>query len=163
MRIALVFVAALGLQAQTDPVSIDLLRHPASAKVRRELQSAMAKAGAGDDESAIGDLQEALKKHPDAAPWVYNLLGVEYVKTDRFKEGVTSLEHAVALLPNDGPTRYNLALALICAGDYDRARQEVQKAVELEPGNAAMRARLKTLLEKAKPPVVTTAGAAASR
>jgi Flp pilus assembly protein TadD len=51
----------------------------------------------------------------------------------------------VFLLPHDAMTHYNFGLALICAGDRERARHEIQRAVELDPGDAAMRARLNSL------------------
>jgi Flp pilus assembly protein TadD len=42
-------------------------------------------------------------------------------------------------------THYNFGLALVCAGDYRRAAQEVQRALELDPNNGAMRVRLNAL------------------
>jgi Flp pilus assembly protein TadD len=51
------------------------------------------------------------------------------------------------LLPHDPMTHYNFGLALVCAGDYDRATQEVQRALELDPKNPRMQERLNALLE----------------
>jgi len=126
-------------------VSVDVLRHPMSAKVRRLLLSAMDKMESGDHEAAIAQLRETLTKYPDSAPYVHNLLGIEYVKTDQFNAAVSSFEQAVLLLPHDAMTHYNFGLALICSGDYDRAAQEVQRALALDPGNAQMQARLDTI------------------
>jgi Flp pilus assembly protein TadD len=136
---------ASDVSAQT--VSVDLLRHPISAKVRPLLLSAIEKMEAGDHEAAIAQLRETLSKYPDSAPYVHNLLGVEFVKTDRFETAIRSFEQAVALLPHDAMTHYNFGLALVCAGDYDRATQEVQRALELDPKNPRMQARLNALLE----------------
>ena len=83
--INLYLIAALAcctVSAQTVPV--DVLRHPVTAKVRQLLVKAMDKMESGDHEAAIAVLRETLLKHPDSAPYVDNLLGVEYVKTDRF-------------------------------------------------------------------------------
>src|SRR5579862_7013220 len=66
-------------------VSVDLLRHPITAKVRKQILSAMDKMDSGDHEAAIEQLRETLAKYPDSAPYVHNLLGVEYVKTDQFE------------------------------------------------------------------------------
>ncbi len=129
-------------------VSVDLLRHPISAKVRQLLLSALHKMESGDHEAAIALLRKTLAKYPDSAPYVQNLLGVEYVKTDRFEAAVSSFEQAVLLLPHDAMTHYNFGLALVCAGDYDRAAQEIQRALELDPSNAQMQARLNALLEQ---------------
>jgi Tfp pilus assembly protein PilF len=142
---------AASQQPETKPssgpavVSVDLLRHPISANVRKRLLSALNRMESGDHEGAIAQLQETLSKYPDSAPYVHNLLGVEYVKTDRVEAAVSSFEQAVSLLPHDAMTHYNFGLALICAGDYDRAAQEVQRALELDPGNAQMQARLDTI------------------
>ncbi len=159
---ALVFSATLGapgLSAQTGSangakpgnrpvISVDFLRHPITAKVRPLLLGAMEKMEAGDHETAIRQLRETLTKYPDSAPYVHSLLGVEYVKTDRYEDATSSLEQAALLLPHDATTHYNFGLALICAGDYDRATQEVRRAVELDPTNTSMRVRLNVLLER---------------
>ena len=147
------FLGASGVTAQTRPlaISVDFLRHPVSGKVRRQILSAMAKMESGDHEAAIGQLWETLAKYPDSAPYVHSLLGVEYVRTDRYQAATNSLEQAALLLPHDATTHYNLGLALICAGDYDRATQEVQRAVELDPTNPRMQVRLKALLQRQRP------------
>jgi Flp pilus assembly protein TadD len=129
-------------------VSVDLLRHPISAKVRPLLLRAIETTESGDHEAAIAQLRETLAKYPDSGAYVYNLLGVAYVKTDRFETAVRSFEQAVLLLPHDAMTHYNFGLALICAEDYDRATQEVRRALELDPKNPRMQARLNALLER---------------
>jgi Flp pilus assembly protein TadD len=139
-------LAASDVSAQT--VSVDLLRHPISAKVRPLLLQAIEKMESGDHEAAIEQLQKTLEKYPDSAPYVHNLLGVEYVKTDRFETAIRSFEQAVLLLPHDAMTHYNFGLALVCAGDFERATQEVQRALELDPKNPRMQARLNALLER---------------
>ena len=139
------FFSSTFAASQQPVVSVDLLRHPITAKVRKLLLSAMDKMDAGDHEAALAQLRETLTKYPDSAPYVHNLLGVEYVKTDRFEAAISSFEQAVLLLPHDAMTHYNFGLALICSGDYDRAAQEVQRALELDPRNAQMQARLDTI------------------
>ena len=73
-----------------------------------------------------------LTKYPDSAAYVQDLLGVSYVKTDRYQDAISSFEQAVTLLPHDAMTHYSFGLALVCAGDYERATQEVQRAVALD-------------------------------
>jgi len=126
-------------------VSVDILRHPVNAKLRKLLLSAIEKTDCGEHEAAIGQLLDILRKYPDSAPYVHNLLGVEYVKTGRFQTAVSSFEQAISWLPHDAMTHYNFGLALVCAGDYRRAAQEVQRALELDPSNGAMRERLNAL------------------
>lgn len=130
-------------------VSVDILRHPISGKVRRLVLRGMSRMNAGEYEDAISILESTLAKYPDSAAYVDNLLGVAYVKMDRYQEGVDVLEKAIALLPHDAMTHYNLGLALICSGDYERATQEVQRALELDPKNAKMQARLDALMDHA--------------
>jgi tetratricopeptide (TPR) repeat protein len=78
-------------------------------------------------------LKETLEKYPESALYVQSLLGVEYVKTERFQDAVGSFEQAVSLLPHDAMTHYNFGLSLACAGDYTRAEQETRRALELDP------------------------------
>jgi predicted Zn-dependent protease len=127
-------------------VSVDVLRHPMTKKVRLRLLKAMEKMESGQHEAAIQELQETLAKYPDSAAYVDSLLGVEYVKTDRFQAAISSFEQAVLLLPHVATAHYNFGLALVCAGDYDRAAQEVQRALELDPTNPRIQARLNALL-----------------
>jgi tetratricopeptide (TPR) repeat protein len=144
--------AASGVQAGqiaegSAVVSADMLRHPIAPKVRQRLLSALKKMDSGDHEAAIGQLKETLAKYPESAPFVDNLLGIEYVRTYRDKDAIASFEQAERLLPRDAMTHYNFGLALVCAGDYDRAAQEVQRALELEPKNPKMQARLNSILQ----------------
>jgi tetratricopeptide (TPR) repeat protein len=129
-------------------VPVDILRHPVKAKVRRQLLNAMEKMEAGDHERAIEQLLEILAKYPDSAAYVHNLLGVEYVKTDRLQAAISSFEQAVLLLPHVAMAHYSFGLALICSGNYDRATQEVQRALELDPKNTQIQMRLTALLLK---------------
>jgi len=132
--------------ALSPVIPMDVLRHPVTPKVRKILLSAMAKIDAGEHEPAIDQLKETLRKYPESAPYVQNLLGAEYVKTDQLPEAISSFEQAVSLLPHDPMTHYNFGLALICAGDYDRAANEVRRALELDPQNQQMQARLREIL-----------------
>jgi Tfp pilus assembly protein PilF len=119
-----------------------------TAKVRQRLRKAMERMDSGDHETAIRLLLETLTKYSDSAPYVQSLLGVEYVKTDRFKAAVTSFEQAVWFLPHEAMAHYNFGLALVCAGDYDRAEQQFRRALELDPKNPRMQARLSAVLER---------------
>jgi Flp pilus assembly protein TadD len=61
---------------------------------------------------------------------------VEYLKTGQLAEAVNALEQAVLLLPHDASNHANLGLALACKGKYDRARPELERALDLDPHNA---------------------------
>jgi Flp pilus assembly protein TadD len=142
------------LGAQTTPsdgqaaVSVDVLRHPITEKARRMLHKALEKLNSGNDEAAREQLLEMLAKYPDSAAYVHSVLGVIYVRTSRFTEAVSSFEQAVSLLPHDAMTHYNFGLSLACAREYDRAEQEVRRALELDPKNTSAQTLLGVLLHR---------------
>lgn len=104
---------------------------------------------AGEHENAIRQLLAVLAKYPESAAYVFSLLGVEYLRTDRFTDALDSFEQAVALLPHDAMNRYNLAVSLLCNHDVERGEQEARRARELAPTNPAMR-ELVDAIERAK-------------
>ena len=57
-----------------------------------------------------------------------------------------SFEKAVAIVPQDATNHYNLGLSLLSAGSYQRGREKVQRAVELDADNATAKALLDSLL-----------------
>jgi len=136
------------VRARPSVVSVDVLRHPLPPKVRQLLIRAMVRMDAGDHEAAIEQLRETLRKYPDSAAFVYELLAVEYAKVERFQEAVSAFEQAVSFLPHDSMTHYNFGLALISTGDRERAEQEFQRAVELDPKNPKMRVLSAQLAQK---------------
>ncbi len=155
-------LALLPLEAQNDPalttanaksssaghvISVELLRYPIHEKARRMLQKALVTMDSGNHEAAIGQLRETLAKYPESAAYSQSLLGIEYLKTDRFQAAVDSLEQAVALLPHDAVNRYNLALSLALTGDYQRSEEQVRRALEIDPNNTTMQTFLNALLK----------------
>jgi Flp pilus assembly protein TadD len=129
-------------------VNADLLRHPLSENVRKMLRRALAAMNAGRHEEAVGQLRQTLAKYPKAAPYVHSILGVEYIKTNNFADAVKSFEVAAESFPHDPTTHYNLGVSLACAGRYDRATQEVRRALELDPKNASAQELLAQLQEQ---------------
>lgn len=119
-------------------VSTDSLRHPISQKARGMLQKALRAMDSGDHHAAIKQLTLTLAKYPDSAAYVHSLLGVEYMRTERYQDAMNSFEQAAALLPHDAVNRYNLGLSLVCNGVLDRGELEVQRAIQLDPTNTTM-------------------------
>jgi Flp pilus assembly protein TadD len=136
------------VRGANSTVSADLLRNPINAKARQMLQRALESMKSGDHEAAIAQLLETLAKHPDSAAYAHSLLGVEYLRTDRYGAAVSSFEQAVFLLPHDAVNRYNLGLSLLCLGDYKRGEQEVKLASEIDPNNTSIQALLNALLQR---------------
>jgi Flp pilus assembly protein TadD len=123
-------------QAPARTIPAELLRYPLSDKARHMLQKALQTSNAGDHANAVQELQKTLSKWPGTGPYVYSLLGVEYLKTGRIPEAVQTLERAVAFLPHDASNHANLGLALACNREYDRAAPELRQALDLDPHNS---------------------------
>ncbi len=68
--------------------------------------------------------------------------GDEYVQKEKFKEAVIEYKNAVKAGPKDAALRWKLAKAALDAKDIRTAFQELQKAVELDPGNYEARGKL---------------------
>ncbi|MBV8842365.1 MAG: tetratricopeptide repeat protein [Bryobacterales bacterium] len=162
IRVALFALISLPLLRAGDPiqfrtitvpepaakVSSDLVRHPINEKARHLLLKALETMNTGDHESAIEQLLAVLAKYPESAAYVHSLVGVEYIKTGRYPDAINSFEQAVALLPHDAVNRYNLGLSFVCNGDFERGAQEVRRALQMYPGNQAMRALLDALIKE---------------
>ncbi len=132
--------------AAQGTISADLLRYHVPSKALHLLQDARRAVDAGDHPGAIRSLEKTLAKYPDSAAWAQSMLGVEYLKTYQLPAAVSALEQAVRLLPRDGVNRSNYGLALVLSGQYDRAQQELRRALELDPRNLKTKQLLDALL-----------------
>jgi tetratricopeptide (TPR) repeat protein len=82
---------------------------------------------------AEADLQKALKLYPDQ-PMVLNYLGYSWVDQNRnLKEGMSLIEKAVALKPDDGYIVDSLGWAHYKLGNYKESVRFLERAVELKP------------------------------
>lgn len=82
---------------------------------------------------AEADLQKALELYPDQ-PMVLNYLGYSWVDQNRnLKEGMSLIEKAVALKPDDGYIVDSLGWAHYKLGNYKQAVRFLERAVELKP------------------------------
>jgi tetratricopeptide (TPR) repeat protein len=131
-----------------DAISIDVLRHPITEKARRTLRKALETLNSGHYEEARKQLLAMLAKYPDFAAYVHSVLGVVYVKTNRFSDAANSFEQAVSFFPHDAETHYNFGISLACAMDYRRAESEVRRALELDPKNKSAHCLLSLLLDR---------------
>jgi Flp pilus assembly protein TadD len=131
-------------------VSVDSLRHPLSKKARGMLQNARLAMDSGDHHAAIEQLTLTLAKYPDSATYVHSLLGVEYMRIERYQDAMNSFEQAALLLPHDAVIRYDLGLSLVCNGALDRGELEVQRAIQLDPTNSRMQSLYFLLQERKK-------------
>ena len=128
-----------------ETVSADLLRHPISYKTRGMLQRALDWMRSGKHQEAIHQLEYTLAKDPASAPYVHSLLGYEFMRTDQFTDAVKSFEQAVALLPHDAINRANFGVSLAATGDFRGAKEQAQRARELDPYNPGIQRFLDAL------------------
>jgi len=83
-----------------------------------------------NDEVAVARFEEALARNPAAAvAWAG--LGTSLVKLRRIADGITKLQHAIALEPTMAETHYMLGMAYQAAGDPIRANAAFKKAEQL--------------------------------
>jgi tetratricopeptide (TPR) repeat protein len=120
-------------------ISVELLRYPLSGKASRMLHTALQAASAGDHAGAVKQLQKTLAKYPGSGPYVYSLLGVEYLRMEQISAAEEVLKQAVKLLPHDASNHANLGLALVSKGEYDCAEPELRRALDLDPHYALAR------------------------
>jgi tetratricopeptide (TPR) repeat protein len=92
----------------------------------------------GQWQRAEGDLLHALKLKPDQ-PMVLNYLGYSWIdRGEKLAKGLTMIEQAVALRPDDGYIIDSLGWAHYRMGDYAGAVQYLEKATELVPEDATI-------------------------
>jgi tetratricopeptide (TPR) repeat protein len=103
------------------------------ARVRAALFS-----GTARPDAAVSELKGILASMPDSAE-AHALLGIAYRTMgtpDVIGEAVAELRQALALDPKLAPARYYLANIYLDLGRTERAREELQTALEQLPGNA---------------------------
>jgi Flp pilus assembly protein TadD len=100
----------------------------------------------GNHHGAIDGLREALVKCPADAPYVHNLLGLEYMEVEQYGEAKASFAEAARLMPRESSNHSNLGLSLAIAGEWDTAEQEERKAIQLDKSNSKAQLILEALL-----------------
>ena len=112
---------------------------------RARISYAAALADAGDHESAIGQLQLAVRDFPKAR----STLGRELAAAGRPDEAMRELSAFIAAEPppeDQLPARMLRATILVETGRFDEATAEFRRLVELFPANPVPRERLAILL-----------------
>lgn len=100
----------------------------------------------GATDGGLGFAQALAQRFPDEA-WAHELLGRAFAAEHRGLEAAQSLQRAVELQPT--PARFaQLANALNMQGLPDTALVAMQRACDLEPGNAPYRLALADLLSR---------------
>ena len=75
---------------------------------------------------------EAMNCSPND-PMTLETLGVAYTQVNAFEQAATAFRRAVALMPGQASSRFNLAQSLTAMGDNDGAERELEAGIRLEP------------------------------
>jgi Flp pilus assembly protein TadD len=98
-----------------------------------------------DDETAIGFFELIARDHGDLAePWHYK--GFHEFRLGRWADALQSFRRAEANAPDDPRNPFRQGLVLQTMGDFDGARERLQRAFDLDPGDAVAAARLSRVL-----------------
>lgn len=96
----------------------------------------------GDWEKAEESLVYALAVEPDNALYL-NYLGYSYLENgEKLDEAFAMIRRAAEQVPYDGNVLDSLGWAYYLRGDYDKAVEILEKAVDLQAGNALINAHL---------------------
>src|SRR5262249_38416067 len=91
---------------------------------------------------AEGDLQQALKLKPDEAE-LLNYLGYAWIdRGQHLNEALGMVQKAVAVAPRSGAIVDSLGWAYYRLGDYKKAVDKLEQAVELEAGDPEINGHL---------------------
>jgi len=101
----------------------------------------------------LGDYQEAAlhfsnmaHQNPDDGRAI-GYLGMSQIKLGMVQQGITALQEAARLQPQDALTQYNLGIALIQTQQNQAARISLERALALDPGHSQARAAIAHLDE----------------
>jgi tetratricopeptide (TPR) repeat protein len=127
------------------PVSADFLRHPLSSRARKVLEKAARIGELGNHLAALSHLRQALEKFPSAAPYVHNLMGVEFVSLGQFSAAKEAFRRVLDVMPHISANHANYGLALTALGENMKAEEEFRTALVLDDQNERARALLDDL------------------
>ena len=101
---------------------------------------------------AVNSLQRALTLDPDSATLNQNLLaayhrwGIHYLKTDQISEAFRCFERGLKRFPFSEILLSNLAATHTAAGEYQKALDIYQRALQIHPGYTAVKIGMGTAL-----------------
>jgi len=104
---------------------------PASPQVADHLAYLYLEHG-GDANIALSLAQTAKQKIPDS-PLAADILGWAYYKLGSPKSAIPQLKESVQKAPGNAPFQYHLGMAYVAAGQWDLAKQALQKALSDNP------------------------------
>lgn len=106
---------------------------PRSARSHREL--GIVQSAGGRHESALAQLDEAVRLYPDE-PVTWYTLGNALVRAGRGEQAADAYTHALRLKPDYGAAMLNLGNVYSTRGDESAAEQWFRRGMALEPGDS---------------------------
>jgi tetratricopeptide (TPR) repeat protein len=123
-------------------ISADILRFPLSSKAKNAILKADTLVRTGDHKGAMVLLQEALVKYSRAAPYIQNMLGIEYVAVGNFPAAKDAFANVIHAMPHISANYSNYALTLSALGENDQAEENLRTALALDDKNQIARRML---------------------
>lgn len=127
-----------------DPLLSLLKSYPEDALLHDKL--ARAYAAAADTDKAVVEADEAARldaqfasTRAEVKATVLRESGRRALRQRDFKKAIAEFEALKAAAPNDATAYHGLALAYGHLARYQEALQAIQRAIELDPGNAALK------------------------
>ena len=103
-----------------------------------------AKLQAKDAAGAMHQVWPYVSAHPEDGRG-RSLYGLALCMSGHEKEGIAELKNACTLMPTDAQARYNLAVALHQNGQTALAKEELNRALQIDPNHASSIAMLEKL------------------
>src|SRR5262249_29916178 len=125
-------ITAVAPQKVPSPVARPRLSPPAEAELAKATAAALQGRPEGLERLGGGPLEAAAQSN----------LGVSFELQDRLELALAAYQHARRMAPYEPLYHLNLGLALRKIGNFERAAEELEFAVRLDPKSLAARARL---------------------
>ena len=98
----------------------------------------------------IATLLSSCSRDPNVRKQKYFESGQRYFEKAKYREAAIQYSNAIQVDPRFGQAHYRLGLSYLRLGEPNRAYQELQRSVELEPTNYAARVDMANMLIAAK-------------
>ena len=98
----------------------------------------------------LATLLSGCSRDPNVRKQKYFESGQRYFEKAKYREAAIQYSNAIQVDPRFGQAHYRLGLSYLRLGEPNRAFQELQRSVELEPTNYAARVDMANMLIAAK-------------
>src|SRR5215472_9902161 len=100
--------------------------------------------------TVLAGLLTGCSRDPNVRKQKYFESGERYFEKAKYREAAIQYSNAIQVDPRFGQAHYHLALAYLRMAEPNRAFQELQRSVELEPANYAARVDMANMLIASK-------------